>query len=439
MVTGNNKNQHRPEELRTTLKVIDPRPRINQPKGYEDSRYSVSLVRGRKHDYIFLPQGYTDEETGKEYKAGYYDENGDFYERVIIEAGKNRETLACCDFCGTQIKLKWEAGALVSCPNCGAALHEVPDRTIYDHQLRPVPSHPVFKERPSRGYYSSDDGSPYGTLKMSFAIAGLLLIVILVIVVIASMRSTNKKSTPAQVVYVNSTPAPTPMPDARSYFAHSPILGEHRSPIFIKEANASFKWNDKDKCYYSEDGKYGLRYNEGSYTIQGQFEYWYEEIAYNYKDGMGWMRYNYANDEWSIEIERNNWRKLPEDYERFEKWHINKPGDGKYYGASTVCITDTGDGYGYKIGIDTGGRECVYLAEENNYFDPVTGCHFYYNDILGEATWTYYFDGIGWCTYDEANKKWYTLTVTSFGVYWHYIEESIVKHYKGWHVVPRVY
>ena len=239
--------------------MIDPRPRINQPKGYEDSRYSVSLVRGRKHDYIFLPQGYTDEETGKEYKAGYYDENGDYYERVIIEAGKNRETLACCDFCGTQIKLKWEAGALVSCPNCGAPLHEEPNRTIYDHQLRPVPSHPVFKERPSRGYYSSDDGSPYGTLKMSFAIAGLLLIVILVIVVIASMRSTNKKPTPAQVVYVNSTPAPTPMPDARSYFAHSPILGEHRSPIFIKEANASFKWNDKDKCYYSEDGKYGLR------------------------------------------------------------------------------------------------------------------------------------------------------------------------------------
>ena len=182
-----------------------------------------------------------------------------------------------------------------------------------------------------------------------------------------------------------------------------------------------------------------MRYNEGSYTTQGQFEYWYIEIAYNYNDGLGWMRYNYANDEWSIEIERNDWRKLPENYERFEKWHLNKPGDGKYNGASTVYISDTGDGYGYKIGTDTGGRECVYLVEENNYFDPVTGCHFYYNDILGEATWTYYFDGIGWCTYDEANKKWYTLTVTSFGVYWHYIEESIVKRYKGWHVVPRVY
>ena len=80
------------------------------------------------------------------------------------------------------------------------------------------------------------------TLKIpEVVLAGLLLIVIPVIVVIACMRSTSKKSTPAQVVYVKSTPAPTPMPDARSYFAHSPILGEHRSPIFIKEANASFR------------------------------------------------------------------------------------------------------------------------------------------------------------------------------------------------------
>jgi len=439
MDTGNNKKQHRPEELKTTLRVIDPRPRINQPKGYEDSRYSVSLVRGEKHDYIFLPQGYTDEETGKEYKAGYYDENGDFYERIIIDAGKNRETLACCDFCGTQIKLKWKAGALASCPNCGAVLHEVPDRTIHDHQLRPVPSHPVFKDRPSRGYYYSGDGSSYNKLKMSLAIAGGLLIVILVIVAVTFRKSADKKAAPTQVIYVNSTPEATPIPDARDYFAHSPILGEHRSPVFVKEANTSFEWNDNDKCYYSEDGKYGLRYDEGSSRIPGQFEYWYKEIAYNYKSGLGWMRYNHDNDEWSIEIERNKWRKLPEEYEKFEKWHMNKPGDGKYNGASTVYITDTGDGYGYKLSTDTGERKCVYLAEENNYFDPVTGCHFYYNDILGEATWTYYFDGIGWCTYDDATNKWYTLTVTSFGVHWHYIEESIVKSYKCWHIVPGVY
>ena len=51
--------------MRTTFKEIDPRPRINQPKGYEDSQYSSSLIRGKRHDYIFLPQGYKDPDTGK--------------------------------------------------------------------------------------------------------------------------------------------------------------------------------------------------------------------------------------------------------------------------------------------------------------------------------------------------------------------------------------
>ena len=181
--SSGDQNKHSPEEMRTTFKEIDPRPRINQPKGYEDSQYSSSLIRGRRHDYIFLPQGYKDPDTGKEYKAGYYDESGNFYERVIIKAGKMRETLACCDFCGTQIKLKWESGALNSCPNCGATLHEVPDKTIYDHQLRPVPANPVFKERPGGGHYRSDYGTSYslgGIIAISAAVIVLAIIIMYV-------------------------------------------------------------------------------------------------------------------------------------------------------------------------------------------------------------------------------------------------------------------
>ena len=52
--SSGDQNKHSPEEMRTTFKEIDPRPRINQPKGYEDSQYSSSLIRGRRHDYICL-------------------------------------------------------------------------------------------------------------------------------------------------------------------------------------------------------------------------------------------------------------------------------------------------------------------------------------------------------------------------------------------------
>ena len=414
-----------PEEMRTTFKEIDPRPRINQPKGYEDSQYSSSLIRGKRHDYIFLPQGYKDPDTGKEYKAGYYDERGNFYERVVIKAGKNLETLACCDFCGTQIKLKWVSGALNSCPNCGATLHEIPDKTIYDDHLRPVPSNPVFKERPSGGRSQYD----YGT---SYSLGGIIAIsaavIVLAVIITGLIVGRAKKNAEREVVYVpisdyeGGIPTPTP-PDARSYLVHSPVIGSLRSKVYIREAGGTFEWDESKREYYCKELKCHLRYMDKKGP--GVWEYWFSGVSSDYPDG-GWLRYDYETKTWQINTEKDKWTDLPDKYSNYNLWHINEPDDGKELGRDYVYIG--GSGEQCNISMDSPPlRKCLYVYEEKNYYDPDTGCHFYLNNQIGTEIWVYWFEQTGWVLYDEETGSWYHYYIGTNGGSWAKADPSIVQ------------
>ena len=422
--SSGDQNKHSPEEMRTTFKEIDPRPRINQPKGYEDSQYSSSLIRGRRHDYIFLPQGYKDPDTRKEYKAGYYDESGNFYERVIIKAGKMRETLACCDFCGTQIKLKWESGALNSCPNCGATLHEVPDKTIYDHQLRPVPANPVFKERPGGGHYRSDYGTSYS---LGGIIAVSAAVIVLAIIITGVILGRIKQNAQREVVYVpaadyDAAMTPTP-PDVRSYLVHSPVIGPLRSKVYIREAGGSFEWDDSKREYYCKELKCHLRYTDKN--IPGVWEYWFQGVSSDYPDG-GWMRYDYETKKWQIDTGNNSWTDLPDKYSSYHLWYVKEPDNGKDSGRDYVYIGGSGDQC--NISPDSPPlRKCEYVYEEKNYYDPDTGCHFYVNRMLGPEIWVYWFEGTGWVLYDDETDSWYHYLVGVNGGSWEKADPGIVQ------------
>ena len=84
---------------------------------------------------MYYPVDWIERGTGKAYKKGYYDELGTYYENVVIRTGKHFETRLMCAFCGTEIKLVWDEGALPSCPNCGAAMREDFGSAVFEDEM----------------------------------------------------------------------------------------------------------------------------------------------------------------------------------------------------------------------------------------------------------------------------------------------------------------
>ena len=95
----------------SSTRVITPhyRERSNQPKHYIGA--TPRIYRCKYHDYAHYPQPWTDVQTGITYKAGYYDEDGRYYEDIVFsEHGKilDSATAVCrCDYCGMDDSRPW--------------------------------------------------------------------------------------------------------------------------------------------------------------------------------------------------------------------------------------------------------------------------------------------------------------------------------------------
>ncbi len=85
-------------------RIITPiyRARSNQPLGYTGTK-SPRVYRCKNHDYVHYDHPWTDDKTGVEYKAGFYDEEGTFYEDIVFsKQGEilDTTTAVCrCDYC----------------------------------------------------------------------------------------------------------------------------------------------------------------------------------------------------------------------------------------------------------------------------------------------------------------------------------------------------
>ena len=76
------------------------------------------MTHCKKHDYIFI-------DKDKTHKIpGYFDENGTFYESLVIKDinGMYRGVLCGCPYCGTQSELDYMEGQNLVCPACGGAV-----------------------------------------------------------------------------------------------------------------------------------------------------------------------------------------------------------------------------------------------------------------------------------------------------------------------------
>ena len=99
----------------TSVNARTYRPRRNQPRSYPGSDLTRYVCH--HHDYVYYPVAW--ESEGTSYAAGYYDEDGNHYDSVLI---KDEQTICKCEYCGSSVKIKWEGGAMPNCPNCGAPL-----------------------------------------------------------------------------------------------------------------------------------------------------------------------------------------------------------------------------------------------------------------------------------------------------------------------------
>ena len=87
---------------------------------------------------------------------------------------------------------------------------------------------------------------------------------------------------------------------------------------------------------------------------------------------------------------------------------------------STQSFKKYSPGYGIihdRIYVPEIGRECVYDAGSDNYYDKVTDCYFWLNNTLNTPVWQYWYEGIssdygdyGWMEYDYSKNAWFIET-----------------------------
>ena len=254
------------------------RPRRSQPSG--SSLSNLILYYGLLHDYQYYPEDFTDS-TGKTYKRGYYDENGNYYENVAFE---NQETELVCPYCGTRNKIIWKEGVLPKCPNCGGEYEDVQVDNVY-------------KGKPGVQTVS-DDSSPMNS-KFSW-LSRIFVILVPLVICIFSFRfffSDDSGSAEFGVEYSSTS-----------------------GTYYVAEIGRDCEWDDNVGAWYDDDTQCWFGFNEK--VDPPQWQYWYEDISSDFGD-YGYMEYDDDKETWYIQDSNGKWIKLPAKYDTSDLWHMD--------------------------------------------------------------------------------------------------------------------
>ena len=335
------------------------------------------MLRSSRHDYQYYPSGWYDESTGTRYEAGYYDENGQYYKNIAIKNGSEYETTLNCDYCGTQIKLKWTEGAIPSCPNCGALLNEVACNSVIEDKLQDQ-----IVSSGTRG--SSGNSLPKALLR---AFSAMLFLPILMFAGMRAATLAQKK-----LAYQSEYAAVTSDSEQETVSEDS---------IYIDVLGRYCYWYDEYESYYDEETDCYFVYADE--VEPPEWQYWFEGISSDYGD-YGWMTYHYDEDLWYIETSNGNWEVLPDTYDTSSLWHVPEMGTGKFEGQDSIYV-------------EAIGRTCEWSPDDEAYYDPETDCYFTYNDYVEPPIWQYWYNGIssdygdyGVMEYDPDEGCWYIET-----------------------------
>ncbi len=290
------------------------RQRTNQPTGYKGS--SPKIYRCKSHDYSYYPDSWTDESTGTTYKAGYYDEAGNFYEDVVVTSGgvipPGTNVLCECDYCRSKLLREWKEGEM-SCPNCGGTVHVV---SHMDDVL------------PETSYTSGNYGTNNGGKKKRNILIIILAVLMAPCFLGGLIEACEDDSDPGYQY------------ESENYKEDSDA-DQFGDKMFLKKSGDGYEiTTSEDYSSHADDPDYMrlVRDNDGNYydkATEGyayyntdlspaQFQYWFEGISSDYGD-YGWMEYDQDQNKWYIEVASEDWQVLPDKYDTSRLWYIIMP------------------------------------------------------------------------------------------------------------------
>lgn len=256
------------------------RKRTSQPYGWNNALHgSVGHFYGAAHDYDYYPQGWTASD-GKYFKEGYYDENGQHYDNMIMAGSK---TMLKCEYCGNRMVYKWDEGDLPACDKCGATLRI----DITDKEKAAYSGNSSFKKVFS--------GIPL-IGKIAIGVFTFSLMMPFFVIVAALIA--------------------TAVPDNDSGSARYGAVSAKNS-IYVEEIGRTCYLDGED--WYDSQTECWFYYNDS--VSPYQWQYWYEGISSDYGD-YGWMEYDMGEEAWYIETDEGNWVHLSADYDTSKLWHM---------------------------------------------------------------------------------------------------------------------
>ena len=253
------------------------RIRTNQPSPYRGTG-TMTAFRCAKHDYEYYPSDWTGD-NGITYRAGYYDEKGNYYRNLAV---KNLSTMLTCKYCGNQMVYTWKEGDVPSCSKCGA-----------NYEIDIV-------DRPMNEFIN--------VAKMLMCVYGVLIALAMGIVIVFQVISM------VFTAILGNLGSPTGNPTDGSEQAHRTMPSE----VYVEEIGRTCYLNGEN--YFDPDTGCWFWWNDE--IEPAQWQYWYEGISNDYED-YGWLEYDDYKQSWWIEMSEGSWGELNSDfYDTSNMWHF---------------------------------------------------------------------------------------------------------------------
>ncbi|MBQ7676876.1 MAG: hypothetical protein IJT32_01460 [Lachnospiraceae bacterium] len=299
--------------------------RQNQPKGYVGA--NPRIYRCKDHDYVHYLHPWVDSGTGREYKAGYYDENGNYYEDVVFSRhGQvlDSATAVCrCDFCRSEDSRPW-AEREKPCTHCGGTMTVI---SQVDEMEGDSGEWDVVKNRAAGEGGVKNKGCLIALLVcVGILVAPCLLAVpigILGAILGWDLDEDSTYDASDSSAYVSEYELEDTMYLEGNGTSYTLTTQEEYRDSY-EEGNYKRLVLDSDGNYYDKESDCYVYLND--YIDPPQFQYWYEGISSEYGD-YGWMEYDEDEDAWYIEVEEDEWKRLSNTgfaVEESRLWHIEQ-------------------------------------------------------------------------------------------------------------------
>ena len=279
------------------------RPRVRQPV-IMPQRMTPIIFYGRSHDYVYYNEPW--EYDNVTYEPGYYDENGNRYDNLLMQDANGKNTIILkCDYCGNVLKTDWTEGTIPTCPGCGAPmkLENIQKDTIFSSERYDASA-------PSRSSYDAKK-----TSKGTGCLIAFLIVLALLIIFGAFVRESSYEPGYTEVPTVSETYSNVDLYGETLYLKRS---GDDSFIVTTEqEADKSLEWMDLFESYYDEETETYLWYNTD--VSPALWQYWVEGVSSDYDSG--WMEYE--DGTWYIQKgEDDPYTVYDGDASGF--WHIGK-------------------------------------------------------------------------------------------------------------------